>query len=126
MKRSYLFLFLVLGVVAGIIASILTTIGIKERWLTAPLQREGSVLILAGPDLSDQVASNQVYTYYERGTWVALKWQGYQDGENRWKIPPELKVEKPNWEDNTSWSIDFWASFLPWVFYGAWTGTSAH
>jgi hypothetical protein len=78
------------------------------QWLTTPLQRDGDEVVFIGPDLSNQVGQSKVYTYYSRGVWVALLWEGYQDDRNVWRLTDELKRERPDWETNQAWSLDFW------------------
>jgi hypothetical protein len=78
------------------------------QWLTTPLEPKGELLVFAGPDLSNQVGQGKVFTYYSRGSWVALLWQGYINDENVWSITSELKTERPDWETNQNWSLDFW------------------
>ena len=78
------------------------------EWLTAPLTRDGDLLIYKGANLSNQVGAVKAHTYYSRGERVALTWEGYIEGASTWSITPEVKAEKPGWETNESWSVDFW------------------
>jgi hypothetical protein len=100
----------------------------EGEWLTARLVREGDLLIFRGPNLSNQVGQGKLYTYYDRGVWVALLFEGYDrtTGENTWRITPELKAEKPDWETNENWSVDFWWPASRGAFpEGALPGTSS-
>ena len=97
----------------------------NEEWLTAPLQRSGSNLVLKGPNLSHVVGQGKVYTYYEKGRWIALLWEGYIQDQNTWSVTDELKVQHPEWEKNSNWSVDFWGNSAEWAQYGAHVGTSS-
>lgn len=114
--------FLIVLVLGGFFLLYLST---QDGWLTAPLRREGNHLILVGPDLSDEIGKNQVYTYYGQGVWVALHWEGYKNGQNVWSVPDELKIERLDWEKNPDWSVDFLGKVLFWWPFGALQGTSS-
>jgi hypothetical protein len=83
----------------------------KDQWITTEsgvAKLEGGYLVFAGPNLSNQVGQGKVYTYFAPHKWVALLWEGHIDGKNTWKVPEELKADKPDWATNTEWTVDFW------------------
>lgn len=95
------------------------TAGQGDVWMTGKMERRDDRVVFIGPDLSNMVGRGEVYTYFCKGftedektgekktCWVALTWEGYLDGANTWTIPKELKAERPTWETNQTWSVDF-------------------
>jgi hypothetical protein len=90
------------------------TPGPQDVWMTGKMERRDDSVVFIGPDLSNMVGRGEVYTYFctgftDDGTtcWVALTWEGYKEGANTWTIPDKLKAERPTWETNQTWSVDF-------------------